>query len=186
MKITEKQINERVEEFRKQLINDFTEPKFELNKWYNVKYPDGNALINYQSDKGNSYGFSYSGKWSNDFCVFGYDNPITFELEAESKVRDILIKELKEKYPINSKVKSAHSGSEYTISNYDITFNFESNRIHSDGICVFDNGKWAEIVKEKTIDDWANNYYEFRESFKGSTAEAFKQFITKHNFQLPK
>lgn len=78
----------------------------------------------------------------------------------ENNSQEALLEEAKQRYPIGTKFKNAAgSHSEYIVENvnykygkYDNIWALHSNR--DKGVCIYSEGKWAEILEEVKPDDW--------------------------------
>lgn len=140
------------------LINESEKPKFEVGKWYKIKYQLGTAIINYK-EKHNSYGFSYNSKWSNDFDVYGYEKPINYTLATPKEVEDALIKEavkigFKEGVKFKTCLGNIRTGlGKLEFLDYDNVLRFKNSRETGMRPNVFRDGKWATPIKTKTIDE---------------------------------
>lgn len=129
------------------------ENKLEVGKWY--KHTDNeNILLNYNESK-LLYGFGSVGLWTNGFRLEDFDKikliPATNEevesaLIAEAKKRGLYdlgrltIKTIGNRIVNNFQT----SGNDYFWSKY-------TNTLFLDGVTIFSNGKWASIIKEKTL-----------------------------------
>lgn len=140
--------------WKNKIENQFPElfPKvlLELNKWYKRS---GELLV-WNGGK-NTYGFCQDGGYCHDmlFSIATSAIPATKE-----EVETALIAEAKKKYTLGCKIKKLDNfyyGSSNLII-YDLTkieYEEDINQLSikdKEGywICVFDNGKWAEIISE--------------------------------------
>ena len=119
--------------------------KPELNKWY--KNGNGATMFYYDGKLSGRYGINANGNWSNDIDA-AYDNNLT--LATDDEVKEMLIKEAKKRYDKNI-IKCLHGYLDSSIDNIG-QWEFEKNVLRYYGLdkgcgCVFDNGKWAEIIK---------------------------------------
>jgi len=126
-------------------IKDEHEPEFKVPEWVKWRYR-GETKIFYVVSKIGDYGFEVE---NGSHCEINNCCPATPD-EIESHLRKIC----DEKY-IGKKVKCLHCG-EYTIINtphpsgydkkYDQFWMIASN---SDGVCVYEQGKFASIIPDK-------------------------------------
>ena len=154
------------------LINESEKPKFEVGKWY-VLNCDYCFLVNISEIKGNNiygYGFNYYGS-INDYIENPKNNWVNIEnlksyhLATPKEVEEALIKEaekrgLKEGTIINNSMLNDCSNTSCKAENNEYKFiedELYSNCLLLDGFVIFLNGKWAEIVKTKTIDEIARD-----------------------------
>ncbi len=181
-------------------INALVKPVIEINKWYNISCRNSKSLWfakEFATDDltwCRGYGFT-NGKYSTAHSI--RITEFEFTEATHSEFTEALTKEAVKRYDgktvlnlitdknLNPFVKSKLSLDRFHCSK-------EANKLYhsvaSDwSILIFDNGIWAEIVKEpKTIDEWADEFKDFAtEDFRTGLNDDFKTFITKHNFKLP-
>lgn len=181
---------ETLKEMRAELdakIDKLIKPEFEVGKWYKIKYESGTAIINY-IEKHKSYGFSYNSNWSNDFDVYGYENPITYTEATPTEVQEALEKEYSKRgYERGKWIDLDRKDITNTCKEYKIVFEYDSveNKLWVQGCgVVFQNGAWAEIQKTMTIEELAS---EFDKKYRGSVfnLEAFfRQYLTENKSQI--
>ena len=155
-KLTQEQINQLAErKHAKELLQKFIpeafENKLEVGKWYKDK-EYSSCIINYQRINETiwNYGFNLGGCWNNEVGNAGNNR---LRLATEEEVREALINEAKKRgfnnignLKIKNTVGSISNGF-VTITN-DFCYEYESNTLRLDGAIIFNNGKWAEIIKE--------------------------------------
>ena len=161
--LTQEQINQLAEKkHAKELLKEFLpeafENKLEVGKWYKSKYNKTKILFftkkeTCSSDTG--YGFNYLGIYKEkNFNLLGCAT-YEFELATEEEVKEALINEaikrgFKNVGELSLKLVSGEmfkKGSFVTANNKFIYISVE-NRLYLDGVEIFYNGKWAEIVIE--------------------------------------
>ena len=162
--LTQEQINQLAEkkhakELLKEFIPEAFENKLEVGKWYKSKYNKTKILFftkkeTCSSDTG--YGFNYLGIYKEkNFNLLGSET-YEFELATEEEVKEALINEaikrgFKNVGELSLKIVSGEmfkKGSFVTTNNNFIYISVE-NRLYLDGVDIFYNGKWAEIIKEE-------------------------------------
>lgn len=130
----------------------FGKDKKELNKWFVDKRYD--AWLMYYTDKGTRYGRDYVGNWveETDNCPNPYndkDNRVATKEEVEQKLKKEAIKRgykdgVKYKYiGDNERVCTLKGELELHVTGS------ECYLTDGHGGSVFENGKWAEIIKEE-------------------------------------
>jgi hypothetical protein len=131
-----------------------TKPNIEVGKWYKNKF---NSALCYCINKElNGYGFSAYNDWVND-CIWLKSQPELNWIEAtEQEATERLIEEANRRgYVLGNHKCLRHSFLTY-IEGFDTHFFFRQkdntlwiekrgNRAN----CVFENGKWADIIDEK-------------------------------------
>jgi len=143
----------------------FPEAFLEAGKWYYISYLSMERLFNFSGDYDINnnplgYGFNSSNEFI-DFDSFGwaYD---TIQLATNEQVRESLIKEAKKRgYKAGVTVKSAISGNKLYITKCNLIFNEILNNLYMDIVCIFYDGKWAEIVEtelELTLEEIAEKF----------------------------
>ena len=131
------------------------ETKFEVGKWYKNKDDNHLYCVVAQTDSQynpfQAYGFNSDGSWSktNSRCL------TNFRPATESEVFEALKKEaVKRGFVKGAKITNVIN--EYTENIYSGTYKNGSNSILVDtcdygNFTIFKDGKWAEIIKEKTL-----------------------------------
>lgn len=124
------------------------ETKLEVGKWYNM----GESIINWQGELSKSYGISNCGYWYES----GWFTHILLNVKpaTESEVFEALKKEaVKRGYTKGAKIKR-FNGDIYEIDHSEIyhwTKPKETLSIGNGDVNIYLDGKWAEIIKEKTL-----------------------------------
>lgn len=133
--------------------NEFKElfPKVELEvgKWYKHKYSDCDYLINYQGN-GLGHGF-FNGTYSENWCFGKQRINEGAELATKEEIETALSNEAKSKYK-GKKVKCLHFATKKLFNDI-VDLKFQEDGClraytNNDCLCLFDNGKWAEIISE--------------------------------------
>lgn len=177
-----------IEKLRKELNDrlDYFEnkPKYEIGKWY---WTEGGSLYFIEKINGNmcyGYGLNYDGIWLIGFVC--YVENIS-RLATEFEVAEMLTKEaIKKGLVKGAKFKSICGLSVNTLGNNDDHYFYCYNNFLCDGYIIMQNGIWAVPIKEKTIEEWGEEFREFYKTSENySMAEEFSTFITKNNFKLP-
>lgn len=138
----------------------FPKVELELNKWYKNKKWEGSLFFydgetNKENGSHCGYGFTYNHEWV-DFSKNGNWNINDgYELATKEEVETSLIAEAKKRGLLNKgvMVKSAYSQIKETINGLNLKYSELENSLYSnygvkDSICLFHNGKWAEIISE--------------------------------------
>lgn len=166
------ELNSRIDDVIAKIENS----KFELNKWY-VLNCDWCFLVNISKIEDNNifgYGFNYYGT-RNEYI----ENPenswvdikslYSYHLATQKEVEEALkIEYYKRGYERGKWIDLDRKDVTNTCSLINIKFIFkeESNELWVQGCgIVFHNGKWAEIIKTKTIDELA---FLFKEKYNRS------------------
>lgn len=102
-----------------------------------------------------SYGINGRGDWSE---LMNRSFP-EFQLAEEKVVSDAMKKEAKRRYT-NKKIKCPTGGPPIEFTGKQIHFYFKDNDMLSDGALIYRNGKWADIVKEGTVNIIKETHYE--------------------------
>lgn len=194
-----RELNELQERFNKEIEN--VKNKYEikqLNRWYKCDKRNFIMFVISKDERRcgeyyNGYGF-YNNTWFvTDKDTRHLDD---CELMTPEEVQEALTKEAVKKYD-GQKVKCL--GSHNDIGNIDFSKHSKYDCkavIFSDKclwigksdcngnirVCVFDNGQWAEIVKEKTLDDLAMEFKTYKHM--RNSAQAFSDFLTKNKQEV--
>lgn len=161
-KITKEQIkklssqDQIVEEFLEEWFPEAFETKLEEGKWY--KDSDGDLFFITEFHNGaNGYGW-IKGDFVNQGCI--RNNYWTNEKKnypaTESEVFEALKKEaLKQGFKISVRANGSVFGNSWfrnhLISEGDFNFSIELNQLCLGGCAIFKDGKWASIIKTKSI-----------------------------------
>ena len=130
--------------------------KEELNKWYIVKSGSDKWIVLFtsiDSEKRKGCGANLnSNNWDDSMhFFFAYDDVRTFTLATEEEIKSALVKEA-EKRGFKEKVRIKNLLGEPEIICIGKSFVFKNNQLWFDTIgCIFDNGKWAEIIQETKV-----------------------------------
>lgn len=145
------------------LINESENTKFEVGKWYKTNYGSIYYIDKIEGELCYGYGLDYTNKWFNNImpCQLSQIE----RLSTPKEVEEALIKEaekrgLKEGTIINNSMLNDCSNTSCKAENNEYKFiedELYSNCLLLDGFVIFLNGKWAEIVKTKTIDEIARD-----------------------------
>ena len=160
--LTQEQINQLAEkEHAKELLQEFLpeafENKLEVGNVY--KYPKrgaGKFMFKFNGKFGEriTYGFNINGIWSNELGIYEYNiksyEEATKEEWLEALKEEAIKRGFKNVGELSLKLVSGEmfkKGSFVTVNNKFRYFSVE-NRLNLDGVEIFYNGKWAEIVIE--------------------------------------
>ena len=168
MKITKEQIKEAY--VRPELLKELFPDIFnilEIGKWYKFK-----QFLICVLDETHWFGFGYDGKWCEISEYFNLLNDKDFVPATHQEVEEALIKEAKKQHftienlhlikclcGFNKEVKDDRSN-----ANYYYEYGHNKLWIVDGGFtdcCVFDNGKWAEIIEqslELTLDQVSEKF----------------------------
>jgi hypothetical protein len=177
-----KELNLLQEKFKKEIedVKKKYEKVEKINGWYkDDKFP--NWIAYYDFDNNTMYGIDSSNEWFNMSIYAFKNNRLATPEEVEAALTKEAVKRgFKEGVKLCGKI-----GSE------DLSYEFEKwkyyeldNRLELYGSNVFDNGTWAEIIKEKTLDELASEYYNFRQNWGDATCEAFKAFLKENKQEV--
>ena len=153
--LTQEQINQLAEkkhakELLKKFIPDAFENKLEVGKWY--KSNKGSICFNLEDSY---YGFDCVGDWRDItyFKIGQYKSK--WELATEEEVKEALINEaikrgFKNVRELSLKLVSGAMFKKGSFENANNKFRYLSveNRLNLDGVEIFYNGKWAEIIED--------------------------------------
>jgi hypothetical protein len=136
------------------------EVKLEAGKWYNIDRSkeikdDYKALVFFKGETKKAYGFDHGGVYCNDYGSQSTWSNLNYKITpaTESEVKEALINEAIKKYKEGQTLKGVSTG---TFKKIDIRikdseefhYYFNRNELYVCGFQIFDNGKWAEIIKE--------------------------------------
>ena len=162
--LTQEQINQLAEKkHAKELLQEFLpeafENKLEAGKWYKSKYNKTKILFftkkeTCSSDTG--YGFNYLGIYKEkNFNLLGCAT-YEFELATEEEVSEALINEaikrgFKNVGELTLKLVNGEMFKKGSFKTANNKFRYISveNRLWLDGVEIFIDGNWAEIIKEE-------------------------------------
>lgn len=137
----------------KKLKEELNKPEFEVGKWY---YCWQDYLIHYSGNELNNYGFC-SG-WRSDLLC-SKNQPIQ-RPATDKEVEEALIKEAKRrgfKKGVRFECLYGWTNNKYSEwRNDEISFRYYEGGLWVYGInfyelCIFQEGKWAEIIKEEPL-----------------------------------
>ena len=162
--LTQEQIDKLAEKkHAKELLKEFLpeafETKLEVGKWYKHKYSKTKILFftkkeTCSSDTG--YGFNYLGIYKEkNFNLLGSET-YEFELATEEDVKEALINEaIKRGFKNVGELSLKLVSGKMFKKGYFITgdnkfrYNYVINTLYLDGVEIFIDGNWAEIIKEE-------------------------------------
>lgn len=164
-----------------QLMKNQKSEELEVGKWYFVdrskKIPNDNkALVMYQGQGVETYGFSHSDKFINCYGISNtFSNPeYVYTKATHQEVEQALIKEAKKrgfKEGVNATREWIYPNARLvTLNRNNYTFNPSINSLTLDGWEIFYKGKWAEIIPER----------EYKEGDIVISESCGSQFITEH------
>lgn len=148
-----KQLTKLVKDGTKIKVNEIEsclDKKFEKGKWYKDTQ-HAPCIVNYQG--GNSgYGVNNASNWcDNDWWSFE-SRPKDYKPATDKEVEEMLIKEAKKRVLLKGQAKiKTVSGSTHTWGNDCWIFTFTEGCLKSHGLPIFQNGEWAEIIKNNTL-----------------------------------
>jgi hypothetical protein len=148
-----KELNLLQEKFNKEIED--VKKKYEkvenINGWYkDDKFP--NWIAYYDFDNNTMYGIDPGNEWFN-MSIHAFKNN---RLATPEEVEAALTKEAVKRYPVGTKFKSLNGGCDRFnghVMRYDngvLLLGDDYKRLE-----VFKDGVWAEIIKEKTLDELA-------------------------------
>ena len=141
-----------IEELQKQLDEvkqQLNKPTFEVGKWYKR---DSGSIIFIQEFNSliKGYGVDYVGEWRNEYISSG--DKSEYRPATDKEVEEALIKEAEKRgFKEGVRVISVFSGVSSIIRNIDVDFDPLVRALFMNGIGIFRNGKWAEIIKDEPI-----------------------------------
>lgn len=146
-KITQEQIKEALKN-----------PKvfLEAGKWYIGIYNGRELLFNFSGDydKDNDplgYGFNLSNEYI-DLDSLGW-RLHTFKPATPEQVKEALVNEAKKRgYKAGVTVKRAVNEMKLDIKMDNLVFVKSMNALYMNSVCIFHDGKWAEIVEETELE----------------------------------
>ena len=158
--LTQEQIDQLAEKkHAKELLQKFIpeafENKLEVGKWYKLKdNPKILALYDcFKHHRPYAYIFNEKGDYEYRVEFSLFELPTYWELATEEEVREALINEAKKRgfnNIGNLKIKNTGgsiSNGFVTITN-DFYYDYKVNTLRLDGVIIFNNGVWAEIIEE--------------------------------------
>ena len=157
--LTQEQIEKLAEKkHAKELLQEFIPEAFtklQINKWYKRRHKKALFyVINLPNDECHLikvYGFDNGGDWMHHESPQTYpDNEV---IATEEEVREALINEAKKRGFNNIgilKIKSTVGGisNGYHTTNNAFYYDYKGNTLRLDGVVIFNNGVWAEIIEE--------------------------------------
>jgi len=157
--------NDACSEFKTRIEKDFPalfKPTLEVGKWYK-SMEHNKFLMCFKKDANfSNYGFDAEGDWSNllgmgyrDSLIPATDEEVSTALIAEANRRGFK-KGVKFKH---NKVSFPHLSNDiFKITSNN--FEFKDGRMLCGGWDIFNNGLWAEIVKQNPVYEWQYVYYD--------------------------
>ena len=144
--------NKHAKELLQKFIPEAFENELEVGKWYRLRNKAFNWLMCYTENGNGCYGFNSQNLYSNEYTMYDYHD---WKLATEEEVREALINEaikrgFKNVGELSLKLVSGEmfkKGSFNTVNN-EFRYISVENRLNLDGVVIFYNGKWAEIVIE--------------------------------------
>lgn len=161
------------------VIKSIEKPK-RVSGWYkNTNFPERLAYYDFENNK--RYGFDFEGKWylhNNTTCFIKSIDCTATPQEAQSA----LDKEAVKRYEGVEYVKDLCSDKKFKLSK-EGCFAYDDSNGNGwyKGALVFQNGIWAEIVKQETIEELAKefvSFYRSEENKPETTAKIFNVFLT--------
>ena len=164
--LTQEQINQLAEkkhakELLQKFIPDAFEAKLEVGKWYKAYYKEGYCLFNFQEysdeNKTKNYGFTntkmHNYGWAEEgIVVYERDEniPATEEEVREAIINEAIKRGFKNVGELSLKIVSGEMFKKGSFGTANNNFRYISveNSLYLDGVEIFYNGKWAEIVIE--------------------------------------
>ena len=142
-------------ELTEKLIQKEEPKEFLPNRWYKHHITNMYVFNIKFGTKGNSNTGFICGEFAYSIACFYREN---WQLVTDYTELDQLLKNelVKRGIVYKSLVKSVRTGATYEITDDTIEFDKNRTEILYDVIAVFENGKFAEVVKEKTTKDWLN------------------------------
>lgn len=149
-------------EWKQKLEKEFPEvfeSKIEVGKWYKVRGGCLFYLSSFDSGKNKGYGFDSSGDWNDNrgtAYYFGYKSDIIREAKGK-EVEEALVSEAKKRYNVGDKLSKIYDDSSRgdRIFSHELTSDHWRNCLwidndHGYSSCIFKDGKWAEIIDDKS------------------------------------
>ena len=133
-------------------------PKFEVGRWYKSNYTKTLFYLTIPAvgDKQYGYGFGHDGRWHDLDESEKYWNELVAIPATTEEVKSALVKEAEKRgFKEGVNVKSllyAKGKIDSNIFSFDITKNNTRLYVGENGqFNIFDNGQWAEIIKDDVI-----------------------------------
>lgn len=192
--ITKELINSEVEKLRKELLAKLEEPKFEEDKWYRIHYT-WQHCSGLPYDKYPFYIVRFKEK---QFL----DTRDVFELPCGTQVMmaNNVIIDWFERLATPSEVQSAleaeavkigfkknitiiqPNGIKLEIYSGNFVISVDALELYFCGATIFSKGKWATIIKEKTSEEWVDEFLK-NENY---ALDQFAIFLKKNNLKITK
>lgn len=137
-----------VEEYLEEWFPEAFESKFEIGKWYKIT-TDENYFLNWQGEYKQCYGI-LAGRWDNKYFFYEYHKKNSVPA-TESEVFEALKKEAVKRGFINGAKYLSPTDQYHGKCTDRFDFSFKLNVLYNNNFSVFTDGKWAEIIKEKTL-----------------------------------
>jgi hypothetical protein len=150
------ELEERIPEYVRLLHDDYGFKKDDIAKVIGKKASGYIVFV----PKRHSYSTQYPNVWYNISCTEPSTKEAYEKQQKEFKIKELL-KEAERRYPVGTIVNSLGGNSKAAIT--EPTFTLRGNNpklIQNHGDClVYDNGKWAEIIKPKVVEPWTTGTY---------------------------
>jgi hypothetical protein len=185
-----KELNLLKEKFSKDiedLKKKYEKNTFELNKWY-ISDIGNLAYFENKNDSEYLYGI-VDGYFTNSAISYkNLNGNKNWSLSTTQEVEAALTKEYNKRgYERGKWIDLDRKDVTNNASEYPIHFQFIDNKLWVQGCgIVFDNGIWAEIIKEKTFDELASEYVKdyYNKYKKVKTHDSFKLFLTENKKEV--
>ncbi len=162
-----KELNAIQEKFNKEIEDvkkKYDKPMFEVGKWYKINSERHTGLFNitkYYNEIITAYGFGGDDmEWYNECEGWAYYDYNYVVLATPEEVEAALTNEaVKRGFKEGVRFKTPCSNTEYIAKGNIIIWqngNTFGLRLSDSYGLILDNGKWAEIIKENTLDEIAN------------------------------
>jgi hypothetical protein len=176
-----KEINEAIEALKTELESKFVrntkEPEFEDGVWYKHTMEDVFAIFTKNNEnKGIIYG-----DWFDDIVM---NNTSNWQKVTDfTELTELLKKEAVKRGMVDGALKLFKHGSVLKIK---YPLRYSSNQlIDSNGLILMDKtGTWAEVVKEKTTEDWIKEAFSFSVKNHGHITELMIEFLKQNNCKI--
>lgn len=185
--ITKELINSEVEKLRKELLAKLEEGiiKPVVGKWYKELTCEAlYCIVELDKNTIKNYGFNYEGKWMNLDTRYLDSDWLTEIREATpSEVQSALEAEAVKKYKTGDTFKCLVTKSNVKID-FEKRFDYyiKEDDLSNNGMQIYKQGKWATIIKEKTSEEWVNEFLK-NENY---ALDQFAIFLEANNLKITK